>query len=99
MARQVGCAAAELICRQRSPGEGSGGWWFRRGGTAQTRGSVVRHAAPFDPACYVTKRDDRKRRHAPLLLLGERLIERLPCVGELLQVGCPLLQVLGASLH
>ena len=33
---------------------------------------------------HIAKRDDRERCHAPLLVRGEGLIERLPCVGELL---------------
>jgi hypothetical protein len=64
---------------------------------------AVRLVTPFRsprfsvPSCgavrsgYVAERDNREGGHAPLLVRGQRLVERLPPIGELLQVGCPLL--------
>ena len=59
---------------------------------------VVRPTLFYDIA-YVPKNKERKGRHALFLLLAKGLIERLPRIGEVLQVGRSLSQGVRAPLH
>jgi hypothetical protein len=56
-------------------------------------------ATLFQTVSHFTEHDDRKRGHPTPLLRVERLIERLPRVGEPFEVGCSLSQDIGASMH
>jgi hypothetical protein len=60
---------------------------------------VVRCTTLFYGVTYVSKNEERESRHALFLFLAKGLIERLPRIGDILQVGCTLGQGIGASLH
>src|SRR3974390_1818424 len=53
----------------------------------------------FHSISHFTKYSDRKGADPPLLLRVERLIERLPRIGELLEVCRSLSQCIGPSMH
>lgn len=60
---------------------------------------VVRISTTAYAVHYGAKRNDPNQAQPPLLILAENLVERLPRVSELLEVGCSLRQAIGASLQ
>src|SRR5690242_8918497 len=56
------------------------------------------HAA-FDRVSDSARGDDCHERHSPLLIVAERLVERLPGIGDLLEVGRTLTERLRPALH
>jgi hypothetical protein len=60
---------------------------------------LFRLRSAFHGIAYPTVYEDRKKSHASLLNRRERLIERLPRIGELLQICCALSQRIGAPMQ
>jgi hypothetical protein len=53
----------------------------------------------FRGISHLTKYKDGKGGHPPFLHGGEGRIERVPCIGKLLEIGSSLSQGLGAPLR
>src|SRR5262252_5493828 len=62
-------------------------------------GQHLRYAMALHGAFHFANDMHREETHPLLLVRVERLVERLPRVGELLQVGASLSEGLGASPH
>ena len=53
----------------------------------------------FHSIPQITKHKERKGSHPPLLVGGECVIERLPCIRYLLEIGASLSQGIGAPVQ